>query len=106
MFATAMFAEVISGRTHLLLKLRKIPDQSRAVERLIRTLAGVSFFALIIWGLAIFPWYFALIIIVAAGIIGAVIVEATFSFWLRTRTFVELIAVLMTTFLWLSYWPS
>ena len=106
LFVVAMLAQVIVGRTQLLAARGYIRDTSGIFASLVGIVAGIAFFALVVWGFASLPWYFVLPTTLAMGAVSGFIVDLkSFPLWYRTRTVVDLIAVALTGFLWLTYWP-
>lgn len=106
LFCVAVLLQVTVGRTQLLATRGRIRDNSGVLASLIGIAAGISFFAVIIWGFASIRWYLVLPTILAAGLISGFIVNlSSFAFWYRAKALVDLIAVALTVFLWVNYWP-
>jgi hypothetical protein len=106
LFLVAMLLQVTVGRTQALAMRSYIPDRSGLVAALIGIAAGVSFFAVIVWGFAWMPWYFVLPTIIFTGAISGFIVgRNSFAFWYQVRSLVDLAAAALTIFLWWKYWP-
>ena len=106
LFCIAMLLQVITGRTQLLALRGYIVDTSGVIASLIAITSGISFFAVIAWGFASLHWYIALPIILLGGLIsGTIVTLKSFAFWYQTRALVDFIAVALTIFLWVWYWP-
>lgn len=106
LFVVAMVVQVIVGRTQLLAVRGGVPDTSGISSSLIGIAAGLSFFAILVWGFATFRWYFALPTIVVIGTMSGMIVTLrSWAFWYAIKTVVDLLAFALTVFLWWWYWP-
>jgi hypothetical protein len=106
LFVVAMVAQVIVGRTHLLAVRGRVSDTSGFVSSLIGIGAGLSFFAIIVWGFATFHWYVALPTIIVMGFMSGIFVTArSWIFWYQSKAVVDFIALALTLFLWWRYWP-
>ena len=106
MFLAAMLLQVIAGRTQLLAMRGGIRDSSGLLSSLIGIVAGLSFFAVIIWGFATLHWYFVLPAILVMGFISGLVVNLrSFAFWYQIRPLIDTVVIGVTAFLWAHYWP-
>ena len=105
-FAVAMSVQMVAGRTQLLATRGGISDFGGLFSALIGIVSGLSFFAIAIWGFAWLHWYVVVPTILVMGFISGFVVNLrTFAFWYQTRSLVDVVAVAMTSFLWIKYWP-
>jgi hypothetical protein len=108
-FGCAMLLSVISGRITLLSQrsgIQRPLDVRNAVLDVVSTIAGLSFWAIIVWGLSSLNWYVALPIILAAAIIGGFLPNPPrFEFFYRIERFIDFCVVAVTIWLWGWNWP-
>jgi len=106
LFVAAVVAQVIVGRTHLLAVRGHIVDRTGVVASLIGIAAGLSFFAVVVWGFAAFHWYYVIPTLLVMGLISGMIVTRTsWAFWYQAKAVVDFVAVALTVFLWWAHWP-
>jgi hypothetical protein len=108
-FALAMLLSVISGRLMLLSQRSGIQRPLSAVNAaldIVGLLAGLAFWAIIVWGFSALSWYLVLPIILGAGIIGGFLPNPPrFEFFYRIERFIDLGVVAATIWLWVWNWP-
>lgn len=109
MFALAMVLSVISGRITLLSQrsgIQRPLNSINAALDFVGLVAGLAFWAIIVWGFSALHWYLVLPIIVGAAIIGGFLPNPPrFEFFFRAERFIDLGVVALTIWLWVWQWP-
>lgn len=108
-FTTAMLLSAISGRIMLLSQrsgVHRPLNAANAVLDLIGTVAGLSFWAIIVWGFSALDWYITLPIILGASVIGGILPNPPrFEFFFRLERLIDMGVVALTVWLWAWRWP-
>lgn len=108
-FAGAMLLSVISGRITLLSHrsgIQRPLDAKNTVLDVVSTVAGLSFWALIVWGFSALSWYVVLPVILGASVIGGFLPNPPrFGFFYRAERLIDVCVVALTVWLWLWNWP-
>lgn len=104
-----LLLSAISGRITLMQVrggIQRPLNAVNAVGDVIGTVAGLCFWALIIWLFGTISWYIALPGVLIVGFAGGLVVNhSTMGFFFSIERILDLLVVLLTMWLWYQFWP-
>ncbi len=107
--AVGLLTSAISGRVTMLAArggVRRPLNPLNAVRDIVGIVAGLSFWALVLWGFSSLDWYVVLPIALVAGMAGGIIANPPrWAFLYRFEPVVDALTVGVTGWLWVARWP-
>lgn len=107
--AVGLFTSGISSRVTQLAHRGRVSrplKASNSVRDIVGLFAGLSFWALVLWGFSSLDWYVVLPIAVVAGSAAGVIANPPrWEFFYRFEPVVNLVTLGVTGWLWATHWP-